>query len=97
MKSAGKAIATFFWDARGIIYIDYLEKEQTITKAYNVSLLQRLSEEIMYSPNLAPSDFFYFQTWKNGLADNGSRRTRRSSPKQMPILRAIQNPTFWTA
>ena len=39
-------MATVFWDPRGIIYTDYLEKGQTITGAYYASLLHRLSEEI---------------------------------------------------
>ena len=37
---------TVFWDARGIIYIDYLERGQTITGVYYTSLLHRLSEEV---------------------------------------------------
>ena len=45
VKSAGKVMATVFWDARGIIYTDYLKKGQTITGAYYTSLLHRLSEE----------------------------------------------------
>ena len=103
VKSAGKVIATVFWDVRGIIYTDYLEKGYTITGAYSASLLYGLSEEINkksphlkkkmilfhqghtrmhtcadsmakfmelkfellqhlpYSPDLAPSNFFYFQ------------------------------------
>ena len=47
VKSAGKEMATVFWDVRVIIYTDYLEKGQTITGAYYESLLHRLSEEIM--------------------------------------------------
>ena len=83
MKSAGKVMARLFWDTRGIMYTDYLEKGQTITGAYYVSLLRQLSKKIkkkhphlkkkakimelnsallQYSPDLAPSDFFYFQT-----------------------------------
>lgn len=46
VKSAGKVMATVFWDARGIIFIDYLEKGKTITGEYYASLLDRLSEEI---------------------------------------------------
>ena len=46
VKSAGKVMATVFWNARGIIYIDYLEKRQTITGAYHATILHRLSEEI---------------------------------------------------
>ena len=46
MKSGGKVMATVYWDARGIIYTDYLEKGQTITGAYYALLLHRLSQEI---------------------------------------------------
>ena len=46
MKLACKVMATVFWNARGIIYTDYLEKGQTVTGAYYASLLHRLSEEI---------------------------------------------------
>ena len=30
VKSAGKVMVTIFWDARGIIHIDYLPSQQTI-------------------------------------------------------------------
>ena len=29
--SAGKVMATVFWDSQGVIYIDYLEKGKTVT------------------------------------------------------------------
>ena len=35
VKSAGKVMATVFWDARGIIHIDYLLSKQTINDDYN--------------------------------------------------------------
>ena len=50
-----------------------------------------------YSPDLAPSYFFSFPNLKKWLGGQRSRRTRRSSPKQMPILRTFQNPIFRTA
>lgn len=31
VQSAGKVMATVFWDSQGIIFIDYLEKGKTIT------------------------------------------------------------------
>jgi len=34
VKSAGKMMATVFWDARGIIHIDYLSSKQTINGDY---------------------------------------------------------------
>src|SRR5436190_22178427 len=43
---AGKVMASVFWDARGIIFIDYLQKGKTINGEYYANLLQRLSDEI---------------------------------------------------
>ena len=43
---AGKVMASVFWDAHGVIFIDYLEKGRTITVAYYGALLDRLVEEI---------------------------------------------------
>ena len=54
VSSAGKVMASVFWDARGIIFIDYLEKGKTINGEYYANLLQRLSEEIKQKrPHLA--------------------------------------------
>ncbi|XP_029155672.1 uncharacterized protein LOC114928587 [Nylanderia fulva] len=44
--SAGKVMATVFWDSHGVILIDYLQKGKTITKAYYASLLDKLKEEL---------------------------------------------------
>ena len=44
--SAGKVMATVFWDSQGIILVDYLEKGKTITGAYYATLLDRLKEEL---------------------------------------------------
>ena len=44
--SAGKILATAFWDAPGILFIDYLEKGRTINGEYYMALLVRLKEEI---------------------------------------------------
>ena len=41
IPSAGKVMATIFWDSRGIIFIDYLEKGRTITGRYYEELLDR--------------------------------------------------------
>jgi len=38
-KSAGKVLASIFWDQDGILLIDYLPKGQTITAEYCSSLL----------------------------------------------------------
>ncbi|XP_039309549.1 protein GVQW3-like [Solenopsis invicta] len=37
--SAGKVMATVFWDLQGVIYIDYLEKGKTVTGLYYAELL----------------------------------------------------------
>jgi hypothetical protein len=39
-------MTSVFWDARGIIFIDYLEKGQTINSEYYIALLERLNDEI---------------------------------------------------
>ncbi|GFT60749.1 histone-lysine N-methyltransferase SETMAR [Nephila pilipes] len=45
-QSAGKVMASVFWDAHGIIFIDYLEKGWTIYSDYYIALLDRLKDEI---------------------------------------------------
>jgi hypothetical protein len=36
-RSAGKVMASVFWDARGILFIVYLEKGQTINSEYYIA------------------------------------------------------------
>ena len=43
-KSAGKFIASIFWDQEGILFIDYLPKGQTINTEYYSSLLVQLKD-----------------------------------------------------
>jgi hypothetical protein len=38
-KSAGKVLASIFWDQDGILLIDYLPNGQTISAEYYLSLL----------------------------------------------------------
>lgn len=45
-QSAGKVLASVFWDADGIIFIDYLEKGRTINADYYIALLDRLDAEL---------------------------------------------------
>ena len=42
--SAGKVLASVFWDAQDIFFIDYLEKGSTINSEYYIALLVRLKE-----------------------------------------------------
>lgn len=44
--SAKKVMASVFWDCKGVIMVDYLEKGKTINADYYCTLLQRLREEI---------------------------------------------------
>ena len=46
VPSAGKVMASVFWDADGILLIDYLQKGQTIDGTYYASLLTQLPEKI---------------------------------------------------
>ena len=39
-------MASVFWDAEGILFIDYLEKGKTITGEYYCNLLTRIYEKI---------------------------------------------------
>jgi histone-lysine N-methyltransferase SETMAR len=46
VPSAGKVTAWVFWDAGGILFIDYLEKGKIITGEYYPNLLTRLDETV---------------------------------------------------
>ena len=39
--SAGKVVATVFWDAQGVIMLDFLSKKSTITGAYYANSLDQ--------------------------------------------------------
>jgi len=43
-KSAGKALASIFWDKDGILITDYLPRGQTINAEYYSSLLVQLKD-----------------------------------------------------
>lgn len=60
--SAGKVMATIFWDQSGILLIDYLETGKAITGAYYVELLNRLREEISTKrPSLVDKKILFHQ------------------------------------
>ena len=44
--SAGKVMATVFWDAKGVIMLDFLPKRSSITGVYYANLLDQLSAAI---------------------------------------------------
>jgi hypothetical protein len=45
VPSAGRDMALVFWDAEGILFIDYLEKGKTICMEYYSNLLTRRDEK----------------------------------------------------
>jgi hypothetical protein len=47
VPSAGKVMASVFWDAKGILFIDYFEESRTITVKYYSYLLTRLDKKIL--------------------------------------------------
>ena len=44
--SAGKVMSSVYWNAKGILLIDYLPIGQTITGQYYANLLDQLQEKI---------------------------------------------------
>jgi histone-lysine N-methyltransferase SETMAR len=44
--SAGKVMASVFWDSEGVLMIDYLQKGKTVTGVYYAELIRKLREEI---------------------------------------------------
>lgn len=45
--TAGKIMASVFWDAEGILFIDYLPKGKTITGAYYTELIPKVRQAII--------------------------------------------------
>ena len=59
---AGKVMASSFWDAHGILFIDYLEKGKTINSDYYMTLLDRLSTEIKKKrPHMQKKKVLFYQ------------------------------------
>jgi histone-lysine N-methyltransferase SETMAR len=62
VPSAGKVMASVFWDAEGILFIDYLEKGKTITGEYYSNLLTRVDEKICEKrPSLQKKKIIFHQ------------------------------------
>lgn len=61
-QSAGKVMASVFWDSSGILFIDYLEKGKTINSDYYCALLDRLKNEIAKKrPHLSKKKCIFLQ------------------------------------
>jgi histone-lysine N-methyltransferase SETMAR len=62
VPSVGKFMASMFWDAEGILFIDYLEKGKTINREYYSNLLTRLDEKIHEKrPGLQKKEIIFHQ------------------------------------
>jgi histone-lysine N-methyltransferase SETMAR len=62
VPSAGKVMASVFWDAEGVLFIDCLEKGKTITREYYSNLLTRLDKKIHEkSPGLQKKKIIFHQ------------------------------------
>ena len=62
VPSAGRVMASVFWDAEGILFIDYLVKGKTITGEYYSNLLTRLDKKICEkSPILQKKKIIFHQ------------------------------------
>lgn len=62
VRSAGKVMASVFWDAKGILFIDYLEKGKTINGPYYASLLDQLKQKIQEKrPGLVKKKILFHQ------------------------------------
>jgi hypothetical protein len=69
-------LASVLRDAHGIIFIDYLEKVQTINSAYYLALLERLNDEIKKKrPHLKEKKVLFHQD--NALCHKSIKTTRR--------------------
>ena len=44
--SAGKVMATVFWDAKDVLSVDYLERGHTMTRGYYADLMRQFCEKI---------------------------------------------------
>lgn len=60
--SAGKVMATIFWDSKGIILMDFLQKGQTVTGQYYAGLLDQLAQAIKFKrPALQKKSVLFLQ------------------------------------
>lgn len=63
VTSAGKVMASVFWDSHGVLLIDYLEKGKCINGEYYAGLLQQLKDIIKIKrPHLAKKSHFFIKT-----------------------------------
>lgn len=90
VASAGKVMASIFWDSKGILLIDYLPKGKTISGQYYADLLDRLLIMIREKrPGLLKKKILYHH-------DNASVHTCRTAMQKLEELRfeIIDHPPY---
>lgn len=61
--SANKDMATVFWDARGIIHVDYLQKGKTINGEYFANLMGQFNVSLKKKrPHLTKKKVLFHRT-----------------------------------
>lgn len=89
VPSAGKVMASVFWDARGIIYIDYLQKGRTITGAHYANQLDQLHKAIQQKrPGMEKKKIYFLQ-------DNAPAHTSKVSMAKLKELRYNHILQIW--
>jgi len=56
-------MASVFWDAEGILFIDYFEKGKILTREYYSNLLTRLDETILEKSPCFPKEIITFHQY----------------------------------
>jgi hypothetical protein len=67
-------LSSILWDAHGNIFIDYLEKAQTINSEYYMALLERLNDEIKKKTALFEEEKCCFIKTINCVTNQSKRR-----------------------
>ena len=63
--SVSKFLASVFWDTQGVLFIDYLEKGETINSEYYIALLVRLKKKKCFSTKKMYRVTSQSQRWQN--------------------------------
>jgi [histone H3]-lysine36 N-dimethyltransferase SETMAR len=90
VPSAGKVMATIFWDSQGVILIDYLQKGRTITGQYYSDLLTRFDAVLKEKrPRLQRKKLLFHQ-------DNAPAHSSRIVASKLTELRyeLVRHPPY---
>lgn len=81
VQSAGKVMASVFWDAKGILLIDYLDKGKTVTGQYYATLLVKLKAAIQEKrPGMAKKKILFHH-------DNAPAHSSRIAQEKLTELK----------